>query len=77
MVHQLQFLINNLNFTRVDATENALSWWSYFSDNDEKIKGFRINKNGNPSIQTHIKLIEVSDDKFEDLDNIEKLCRGL
>lgn len=47
------FLMTKFNFDRNEATENAKSWWNKLVVEDkEEIIGFRINKNGNPSIQT-------------------------
>ena len=67
------FLINNFNYTKNDAALDAQDWWDFIKEKNERIKSFRINKRGKPSIQTHLKKINMGND----LDYIEKLCRNL
>jgi len=53
MIDYCLFLITKFEFNRDEATENANSWWNKLViEHDEQIVSFRVNKRGNPSIQT-------------------------
>lgn len=61
MIDYPLFLINECGFERNEATENAKSWWNFFEKTNDRIKSFRLNRKGNPSIQTHLKKIEIDE----------------
>ena len=69
MIDYSLFLMNNFSFTNSEAYENAQSWWDFITvKNKETIRGFRINKNGKPSIQTFLKVTD-------ELNNVINYCK--
>lgn len=66
------FLICVHYYTIYSAYMNMKSFRIFFNDNGEKIKSFRTNKRGNPSVQTKLKLISIDDPSCKVL----RICRN-